>query len=50
MPCPCWQFSFRLGHKGHCCFLRDDRNRRINGGWRADDEICHVPGKVLPED
>jgi hypothetical protein len=41
--CECWRRDAALGHDGHCCFFRDDRDRRVNGGWRPVEEICHRP-------
>jgi hypothetical protein len=42
--CRCWDYSAALGHEGHCCFLRDDRNEvRHSEAWRALEDICHVP-------
>jgi hypothetical protein len=40
--CRCWTIPNALGHEGHCCFLRDDRDRKVNDGWKEDYEICHV--------
>lgn len=42
-PCTCWSNRYALGHGGHCCFARDDRSRRINNGFKTDQEICHTP-------
>lgn len=42
-PCRCWSYDSALGHDGHCCFLRDDRDRAINNGFKTDANICHVP-------
>jgi hypothetical protein len=53
--CRCWETIYALGHDGHCCFVRDDRNRKINDGWREVEVICHAPNdqpvvlEVAPE-
>lgn len=46
--CRCWDNDAALGHEGHCCFLRDDRDRKINNGFKEDVDICHVPERFNP--
>jgi hypothetical protein len=39
-PCRCWRDTNALGHDGHCCFVHGDR--KVNGGFKDDEAICHV--------
>lgn len=41
--CLCWASSYALGHGGHCCFVREDGDRKVNNGFREDADICHIP-------
>jgi hypothetical protein len=45
--CYCWANDHALGHEGHCCFVREDKDRKINNGFREDSDVCHIPERAL---